>query len=174
MGGFDTRCVFAVRMQNPGADRSQMDVKTRAVAIDNMLGNERRLPATLLARSGRLLAVYRPAQTVQIDADWYGSASWPVWAWVTSYWLLVPLAVAGGVVLRRSRRFQWPLVAPAVLVLLLTAATFGDPRYHIMADLGVLVLVAVAACALVRRRPRPADPGDQTATPATAGNGSSP
>ena len=167
MGGFEARCVYAVAMQNPGLDASQLDVKTRAAAIDNMSDYTRSLPAAVLARHGRLLAVYRPAQTVQIDADWYGAARWPVWAWVASYWLLVPLAVAGGVILRRSRRFQWPLVAPAVLVVLLTTVTFGDPRYHIMADLGVVVLVAVAVCEVVRRGQRRTDARGEVVTPAS-------
>jgi len=167
MGGFDIHCNFAVAMQNRGLDASQMDIKSRSVAIDNILGNERRMPATVLARYGRLFAVYRTTQTVQIDANWYGSASWPVWAWVTSYWLLVPLAVAGGVILRRSRRFQWPLVAPAALVLVLATVTFGDPRYHIMADLGVVVLVAVAVCEVVRRGQRRTDARGEVVTPAS-------
>ncbi len=106
---------------------------------------------TVIARYGRVLAVFRPAQTVGIDADWLGSARWPVWAWVTSFWILVPLAVAGSVLLRRSRRFQWPLVAPAVIVALVVTVTFGDPRYHTMADLGAVILAAVAVCAVVRR-----------------------
>ena len=94
-----------------------------------------------------------------------------MWAWVTSYWLLVPLAVAGSVTLRRRRRFQWPLVAPVVLVVLVATVTYGDPRYHTMADLGVVVLAAVAACELVQRRQRPTDAGDQIVTSAPAGKG---
>jgi hypothetical protein len=151
MGRTDTTCIFALAAQNPGLDTSQLDVEARSAAIDNILGNERRLPATVLARYGRLVALFRPAQTVQLQADWLGAARWPVWAWATSYWLLVPLAVAGSVVLRCSRRFQWPLVAPAVIVVLVVTVTFGEPRYHTMADLGAVVLAAVAACALVRR-----------------------
>jgi hypothetical protein len=157
MGSFDTSCNYAQARQNPGLDASQLDVNARSVAIDNMRDNAGRLPATVLARYGRLVAVFRPAQTVQLDVDWLGTASWPVWAWVTSYWFLVPLAVAGSLVLRRSRRFQWPLVAPAVVVVLVATVTFGDARYHILADLGVVVLAAVAACEVVRRWQRRRD-----------------
>ncbi len=164
MGSFDTVCNYVVARQNPGLDASQADVESRSVAIDNMRDNAGRMPATVLARYGRLVAVFRPAQTVQIDADWLGAVRWPVWAWATSYWLLVPLAVAGSVILRRSRRFQWPLVAPAVVVVLVATLTFGDPRYHIMADLGVVVLTAVAACEVVRRRQRRTDASGEVIT----------
>jgi hypothetical protein len=75
-----------------------------------------------------------------------------VWAWVTSFWLLAPLAVYGSVLLRRSRRLQWPLVAPLVITLLVATVAFGDPRYHTMSDLGFVVLAAVAVDRLVRRR----------------------
>jgi hypothetical protein len=64
------------------------------------------------------------------------------------------------VLLRRSRRFQWPLVAPVVIVLLVVTVAFGDPRYHTMADLGIVVLAAVALNELARRRThwRPVSP----------------
>lgn len=157
LGSFHTVCNFRVGKQNPSLDASQRDSKSREVALDNMRDNVRRLPVIVLARYGRLVGVFRPAQTVQIDADWLATARWPVWAWVTSFWILAPLAAVGSVLLLRAHRFQWPLVAPAVVVVGVATVTFGDPRYHTMADLGVVVLAAVAACAVVRvfpTRPR--------------------
>ncbi|HET8619433.1 MAG TPA: glycosyltransferase family 39 protein [Acidimicrobiales bacterium] len=151
MGSFHTVCNYRTGRQNPGLDASQADIKSREAALDNMRDNVRRLPVTVLARYGRLVGVFRPAQTVQIDADWLATARWPVWAWVTSFWILAPLAAVGSVLLLRAHRFQWPLVAPAVVVVGVATVTFGDPRYHTMADLGVVVLAAVAACAVVGR-----------------------
>jgi hypothetical protein len=132
-------------------DASQADVEARNLAFDNMRDNLGRLPATILARYGRAIAVFRPAQTVAIDASWFGSATWPMWAWVSSFWVVMPLAAFGSALLRRSRRFQWPLVAPVVIVLLVVTVAFGDPRYHTLADLGLVVLAAVALDHLVRR-----------------------
>jgi peptidoglycan biosynthesis protein MviN/MurJ (putative lipid II flippase) len=74
-----------------------------------------------------------------------------MWAWVSSFWVVMPLAAFGSALLRRSRRFQWPLVAPVVIVLLVVTVAFGDPRYHTLADLGLVVLAAVALDHLVRR-----------------------
>jgi hypothetical protein len=152
LGSFEIRCSVAIGLQQPDLDASQIDLENRDAALDNMRDNLGRLPATVLARYGRLLGVFRPADTVGIDADWLGSAKWPVWAWLASFWLLVPLAVYGSVRMRRSGRFQWPLVAPVVIVLLVTTVAFGDPRYHTMADLGLVVLAAVALNQLVRAR----------------------
>jgi 4-amino-4-deoxy-L-arabinose transferase-like glycosyltransferase len=152
MGSYYIMCNFRRDWQNPDFDASEADIDARGLAFDNMRDNLNRLPATVLARYGRLLGIFRPAQTVDIDANWLGSATWPVWAWVTSFWLLAPLAAYGSVLLRRSRQFQWPLVAPAVIVLLVVTVAFGVPRYHTLADLGLVVLAAVAVHRLARRR----------------------
>ena len=132
--------------------------RSRHAAFDNMRDNIDHLPATVLARHGRLLAAFRPAQTVGVDAAWMGmgTATWPVWAWVTSFWAIAALAAYGSVLLRRSRTFQWPLVAPLVIVLMVVTVAFGDPRYHTPADLGLVVLAAVALDQLVLRRRRAA------------------
>ena len=132
-------------------DQSQLEAVNRDAALDNMRDNLDHLPGTVLARYGRLLGVFRPAQTVDIDAAWFGSARWPVWAWIASFWVVAALGVVGSAILRRSRRFQWPLVAPVVIVVLVATTTFGDPRYHTIADLGIVVLAAVAVERLVRR-----------------------
>jgi hypothetical protein len=152
MGSFDTTCNRQRAFRNRELDASQADVQARDIAFENMRDNLARLPATILARHGRTIGVFRPAQTVGIDANWFGSATWPVWAWVTSFWLLAPLAASGSALLRRSRRFQWPLVAPVVIVVLTVTVAFGDPRYHTLADLGLVVLAAVAIDRLARRR----------------------
>jgi 4-amino-4-deoxy-L-arabinose transferase-like glycosyltransferase len=152
LGSYDNNCAIGLTLKNPDLDASQVDIEARSVAFENMRDNLDRLPATVLARYGRLLGVFRPAQTVNPLAGWLGSATWPVWAWVTSFWLLAPLAVYGSVLLWRCRRFQWPLVAPLVITLLVATVAFGDPRYHTMSDLGFVVLAAVAVDRLVRRR----------------------
>jgi hypothetical protein len=151
VGSFDIRCNVAASIRRPDLDPSQADIENRDAAIDNMRDNLDRLPTTLAARYGRLLGVFRPAHTVGIDANWLNGATWPVWAWITSFWLVVPLAAYGSAILRRSQRFQWPLVAPVVIVIMVVTAAFGDPRYHTMADLGLVVLAAVALDRLARR-----------------------
>jgi Dolichyl-phosphate-mannose-protein mannosyltransferase len=154
MGHFDIVCNMRLAFRSPDLDRSERDIEARDAAFDHMRDNVNRLPATVLARYGRVLGVFRPAQTVGIDAKWMGlrAVTWPVWAWVTSFWLVAALAVYGSVLLRRSRTFQWPLLAPLVIVFLVVTVTFGDPRYHTLADLGIVVLAAVAVDRLVLRR----------------------
>ena len=150
MGGFDRECSERVGLP-PGLDRSERDVELRRAAFDNMRENVDRLPATVLARQGRTLGVFRPVQTVERVASWLNTETWPIWAWVASFWLVVLLAAYGSLLVRRSKRFQWPLVAPAAIALVVVTITAGDPRYHAPADLGFVVLAAVALDRLTRR-----------------------
>jgi len=153
MGFYDGNCSTAFYIRNlANLDQSQADIKLRRAAFENMRDNVDQLPATILARYGRTLGVFRPAQTVGFAAAWAGSATWPVWAWITSFWLVAPLAVYGSVLLRRARTFQWPLVAPLLITLLVVTIAYGEPRYHTPADLGIVVLAAVGLDRLVRRR----------------------
>jgi Dolichyl-phosphate-mannose-protein mannosyltransferase len=157
MGHFDISCNMRLARRGSGLDRSERDVEARDAALDNMRTNIQRLPATVLARYGRVVGVFHPAQTVAVDAKWMGlrSVTWPVWAWVTSFWLMALLAAYGSVVLLRSRTFQWPLVAPLVIVLVVVTVAFGDPRYHTLADLGIVVLAAVTIDRMLRYRAQP-------------------
>jgi 4-amino-4-deoxy-L-arabinose transferase-like glycosyltransferase len=154
LGGAGGSCGWQLAPRLRGLDQSQAEREYLSAAFDNMRDNIDRLPVTVLARHGRMLAVFRPAQTVDMAASWFGSERWPVWAWVTSFWLLVPLAVAGSVHLRRARVVQWPLLAPVVIALLVVTIAYGEPRYHTPADLGVVVLGAVGVDRLVQRTRR--------------------
>ena len=152
VGSYDVQCntVFSMR-ELANLDQSQGDIEFRRAAFENMRDNLDRLPATVLARYGRTVGLFRPAQTVGIAASWGGSAAWPVWAWVASFWLVAPLAAYGSVLLRRVRTFQWPLVAPLVITLVVVTLAYGEPRYHTPADLGLLVLAAVGLDRLMGR-----------------------
>ncbi len=63
-------------------------------AIDNMRDDSSRLPIVVAARIGRLLAVFRPSQTVGFVAQWMTVHTWLIWAWVASFWVVLVLAVS--------------------------------------------------------------------------------
>jgi hypothetical protein len=164
LGSYVHRCNIGLEIYYPAFDGSERDVEARRMALSNMRDHVEGLPAVIAARYGRLLGVFRPSQTVGIAASWAGSATWPVWAWVASFWLVAPLAVYGSVVLLRSPTFQWPLVAPLVIVVVVVTLAYGEPRYHTPADLGLLILAAVAVDRLLRRLlPRSAEASSEPA-----------
>jgi Dolichyl-phosphate-mannose-protein mannosyltransferase len=156
IGFHENRCLRELILRMGPRDRSEGDIAARNGAFDNIIDNLDRMPATVLARYGRTLGVFRPSQTVDYAAGWFGSATWPVWAWAASFWLLLPLAGYGYIVLRQARAFRWPLVAPLVVTLLVVTFAYGELRYHSPSDLGLVVLAAVGLERLSRssRRPR--------------------
>jgi 4-amino-4-deoxy-L-arabinose transferase-like glycosyltransferase len=143
IGYFDEICDFRTALKHRNLNAAQLQSEATRNAVRHMSENWEKLPATVAARVGRLLVVFRPAQTVRFTAAWLGTPEWPIWMWTASFWVLVPFAVAGFVVARRAGRMLLPLVAPAVLAVVLAATTYGDPRYHATADLGIIVLAAV-------------------------------
>jgi hypothetical protein len=70
------------------------------------------------------------------------------------YWLLVPAAVLGVVVLRRRRVTLVPLVALIGAVTAGAAASYGFTRFRASAEVAIVLLAAVAIDAVLRRRAR--------------------
>jgi 4-amino-4-deoxy-L-arabinose transferase-like glycosyltransferase len=162
LGYEDTRCPLQFALHHLGETRAEVDARSLQQARRNLTDNLDRLPVVTAARVGRLLAVFRPAQTVGFAAGWMTTSEWPVWAWVASYWVLLPLACVGFVFARRAGALLLPLVAPMGLALVQAILSFGDPRYHAAADLGVLVLAAVAVVRLVTHRRLAAPSGSRS------------
>ena len=69
-----------------------------------------------------------------------------------SLYILVPLAVAGLVALRRRGRPLRILVAPMVLVTLVAATTYGSTRFRAAAEPPIVVLASVALVGAWERR----------------------
>jgi hypothetical protein len=155
LGWNSNECNFALGVQHPGLDPSQADGLARKTGLHNITHNLGKLPVAVPARFGRMLAVFRPSQTVGFVAKWMTTDGGPIWAWVVAYWLLIPFAIAGAVFARRSRAYILPLVGPLVIVLASVAISYGEPRYHTPSDLGVIVLAAAGIDRLAERRHRP-------------------
>jgi 4-amino-4-deoxy-L-arabinose transferase-like glycosyltransferase len=158
IGYYGGDCLFVISRAHPTIDRSELDVLARNAAFTNMNDNANRLPATIISRLGRTLAVFRPGQTVDLVSDWMTTDARPIWAWVISFWILIPLAVIGVISARRSRAFLLPLLGPLLIVLITVVLSYGEPRYHTSADLGIVVLAALGADRLIARMRRAAMP----------------
>jgi 4-amino-4-deoxy-L-arabinose transferase-like glycosyltransferase len=168
LGFYDVSCLSRIGLGHPNFDRSQVDKEARSVAFSNIHANVGRLPVAVPARIGRMLALFRPSQTVHWISQWMAMEPELIWAWVGSYWVLLVGAVAGGVVAHRQRRYYWPLAAPFVLAVVTTAVSYGEPRYHTPADLGIIVLASVAVDHLLRPRAARARPEEQPVDPGPA------
>ena len=66
------------------------------------------------------------------------------WAALLVGWVVMALAVAGAIALRRRAAPLAPLVAPLVLVTVVSALFFGDVRFREAADVSLVLLAAAA------------------------------
>jgi hypothetical protein len=115
----------------------------RADARAYVSDHQSELPKVAAARVGRLWGVFRTAQGV--DLDELQNRPRPVsWAGLATLLVLVPLAVAGAARLRRAGRPVVLLAAMPVMVTVVAAGFYGNPRFRVPADLALVVLAAVA------------------------------
>jgi hypothetical protein len=108
------------------------------------------LPTVVAARLGRTFGVFDVERSVflgsleDVDYDWL----WAAWyGWL----IMAPAAVAGAVVLYRRGADLWPLLAPVVLVVVVSVTTYGNLRFRVAAEPSAAVLSASAIVAAWRR-----------------------
>jgi 4-amino-4-deoxy-L-arabinose transferase-like glycosyltransferase len=144
----------------PPGDESVRFAEYRRRGVDYLTDHAGRVPVVVAARLGRVLDVYRPWDQGAFLASAEGRNVRAQRLGLLAYWLLVPFAVAGAVLLRRRREpALLVLLAPVALVLLVAATTYGSTRFRFAAEPGLVVLGAVAvdaALTSLRARRTPA------------------
>ncbi len=166
LGYWTPGCILGPGRKNPppGSDMSDKSAFYRKEALDYISNHKRELPKVVLARVGRLWDVFRVNQNARLDIDVEGRGSTPVWLGVIGYYLLVPFAIAGAIILRRRRVKIWPFLVVVVMVATVTAAiSFGITRYRAAAEIALVVFGAVGFDALLswlarQRRSNRAEP----------------
>ena len=132
-------------------DLSGMDPVYRDQALEYMSEHRAELPRVAAARVLRLWGLFRPEQSVGLDGMVEGRAGGApgdglriareaMWA----YFVLLPAAVAGTVLLRRRRVQVLALFAQALIATVIAAGTFGLTRYRAGVEVSIVVLAAVA------------------------------
>jgi 4-amino-4-deoxy-L-arabinose transferase-like glycosyltransferase len=150
-------------------DESQRDKVARTAAIKYLLDNKRALPRVAVTRVLRMFELYNPdllnpseplGQNVRVNWAVEGRGKWQSELGFVMYFLLLPFAIAGTVILVRRRIPVSPLMAMPVLITISTLGTFGITRYRVPVDVMLCILAGVAVDALVRRRWRAPDDTD--------------
>jgi hypothetical protein len=142
-------------------DLSVLAKRQRDEAFEYVGDHLGRVPVVVAARIGRTWDVFRPFQT----ADFGEAEGRPREAAIVGlimYWVLVPFAIYGLVLLRRRRVPVWPLVVPFAIVTVVVTLGYGLTRFRVPAEPSIVVLASVAAVrrgsvsrrARLRRAPR--------------------
>lgn len=143
--------IFNCYGPRPAGDESVQALAYRDRGLRYMRHHTGRLPAVVAARLGRLWDVYRPWTQGTFFSATEGRRPRATHVALIVYWALLPLAVAGAVLLRRRRRELWILLAPVVMVTLVAATTYGTTRFRTAAEPSIVLLAAVSLQALVGR-----------------------
>jgi 4-amino-4-deoxy-L-arabinose transferase-like glycosyltransferase len=156
IGLTDLKCLG----RNPIGDQSVDSKIFRDRAFDYIDAHKGRFVVVSLARAGRSWSLYRPWDMVNYNKG-EGREGWVTALGLIAYYPLLIAAVAGWVVMRRRRRRSWPLLVPALILTVASAATYGQTRFRVPAEPTIVVLAAVAIAAVVardwpRRRKQPA------------------
>jgi hypothetical protein len=108
------------------------------------------VPAAVAMRVGRTWSVFRPVPDSFVGIA-EGRPVWGLAAGTLGYYLLVPFAFAGIVVLRRRGTRVYPLLVQAVLVTTASALAWGATRFRTPADVAIVILAAASVDAIVER-----------------------
>jgi len=129
--------VFCVHQPAQGNEAERLNAVGHD-GVDYAKGHVGRLPVVLAARFGRTWSLY---DTFPVPE---GRSATVTAIGVVAFFVLVPLAVYGLVLLRRRQVPVWILVAPFVTVTLTTLLAYGALRFRQSAELPLAVLAAVA------------------------------
>jgi 4-amino-4-deoxy-L-arabinose transferase-like glycosyltransferase len=142
IGTWDVDCVKVSGRRNEAVETNELGRD----AIEYALDHPARLPFVAAARLARTWGVYKPFKVPE------GRRAWVMYVGVALYFVLVPLAVYGFILLHRRGPDVWIIAAPVLTVTLATLASYGSIRFRHSAELSIVVLGAVALDRLWRRR----------------------
>jgi 4-amino-4-deoxy-L-arabinose transferase-like glycosyltransferase len=147
LGQWALECLSGVTGQNEAARAARLSERGLRYAREHV----DRLPAVAAARVLRPWGLFRPGQELRIESTPGAGSRSSGWPGLIACWLLVPLAVAGALAVRRRGGPLFVLLAPIALTLIVSATAYGTLRLRAPADVALLVLGAVGALALVQR-----------------------
>ena len=140
-------CFEGFDIADPHFDEAQAARTHTSAGLNYARDHKRTLPKVAIVRVLRTWGAYAPRQQVAFESLEGRPRAWQLRGTVM-YWIVLPFAIAGAVVLRRRRRLLWPLADTAVTVTLVAAATYGQQRFRIAAEPAILVLAGVVVDAL--------------------------
>jgi 4-amino-4-deoxy-L-arabinose transferase-like glycosyltransferase len=143
-----------------GNEESVVSTRDQHAAVEYIEHHASRIPLVMVARVGRLWDFYEPIQMADADVN-EGRPVPASLAGLGFYYVLLPLGMAGIVILRRRRISQWFLLVPAGVVTVVSALVYGLVRFRAPFEVCLVVLASpplVLAAQAVGRRMRPDTP----------------
>jgi 4-amino-4-deoxy-L-arabinose transferase-like glycosyltransferase len=144
VGSWSFDCVLSAS----GEDEAEIARRLKTRGLDYAGDHPERLPVVVAARALRPWGFYDPDGEATLKTLGEGRSKAANWVGLVACWLLMLLAPVGLIALRRRGVPVLPLVAPFVLVLVVSVTAYGILRFRAPADVALIVLGAVALDAL--------------------------
>lgn len=145
-------CFEAARAE--GDTEAEMYANQQRRALEFMRENREQLPRLVAVRVLRVWGAYDLSQA-ELEATEGRSATWQRVGTLFSFGVF-GLAAAGLVLLRRRAVPLWPFLSMALVATLVAAATYGNQRFRIQADVAAVIAAGVAVARLRGRGEEPA------------------
>jgi 4-amino-4-deoxy-L-arabinose transferase-like glycosyltransferase len=146
LGYWDDSC--SLKNYSPKLEETVVDKLARKKGLDYIKAHEGRVPVVLAARAGRIWELFRPTQNREFNSVFERRGDITSWAILVSYYLLLPFAIGGLVVMRRRRIPIFPMLAIALSVTLTAVLGYPITRYRAAFDTVMPLLAAVALAAM--------------------------
>src|SRR4051794_29784201 len=134
----------------PGRDEADVSTELRRDGLDYAGDHAGRLPAVAAVRAARSFDFWSPASATRLEAGIGDRDLTTYRIGVGVYYLLLPLAVWGAVILRRRGEPLALLLSLLALVVVVTLLGYGTPRFGVPAEIPIVVLASVAVARVVR------------------------
>lgn len=134
------------------ADESVVADALRDDGLSYARDNAGDLPRVATARVLRTFQLWEPEQQARL-ATFEGRRllTERITGWITWATMALSATGAGALILRRRYLQLWLLASPVLLVVLLAAVTYGNPRFRMAAEIPMLLLAAEGVRVLVDR-----------------------
>lgn len=137
----------------PGRDEADVSARLRHEGVDYARDHAGRLPAVAGVRLLRTLDLWSPRSATRLEAE-IGDRDLGVYrAGVLAYYLLLPVGIAGAVLLRRRGQPLAILLAPVAVAAVVSLLGYGTPRFRVPAEITLVVLASVAFASFGRAAP---------------------
>ena len=146
LGGWSIQCISA----RSERDESVQAAKWRSEGVDYATSHLGRLPVVAAVRFLRVWDLWQPRRQVEFAE---GRQHRVEQAGIAMYFLLLPLALGGLLLIRRPTE-RWVLASAFVVVSISAVTGYGVPRLRHAAEIPLVVLAGVAVAALIERRSR--------------------
>lgn len=147
-GGWRLDCVTAVFPED--LDETEAAAELRATGLDYAWDHAGELPAVMTVRVARTFGMWDIRSNLFFESLEGRDYDWLWAAWYA--WLAVGiLAIVGIVERRRQAAETWPLLVPVLVAVVTSLFSYGNQRFRMVAEPGLVVLAAVGLVALAGR-----------------------